>query len=107
MRPTIRHVRTLLSLPGACIETGCVYKTNPRLMGGDIMMIQLTQKEVDLIDDALKYENICVKKYATYAAQAQDPELKALFGQIQKKEEQHVNTLNQLKSGQVPNLQQQ
>lgn len=71
------------------------------------MMIQLTQKEMDLIDDALKYEHICVKKYANYAAQLQDPEQKALFGQIMQKEEQHINTLNQLRSGQVPNLQQQ
>lgn len=62
---------------------------------------------MDLIDDALKHEHICVKKYASYAAQAQDPELKALFGQILQKEQQHANTLNQLKSGQVPNLQQQ
>jgi len=60
--------------------------------------LQLTSKEQGLIKDALEHEQICAKKYASYAAQLQDQELKNLFTQLQQKEEQHINTLNQLKN---------
>jgi len=70
------------------------------------MQIQLSQKELDLINDALKHEDICAKKYSAYSNQLQDAELKGLFKQLQTREEQHINTLNQLKNGQMPNLQQ-
>lgn len=70
-------------------------------------MISLTQKERYLLEDQKNHEELCIKKYNNYAAQAQDPELKQLFESHAKQEEQHLNTINQILSGQVPNINQQ
>lgn len=66
-----------------------------------------TQKENMLLNDLKSHEQICIQKYQTYANQAQDPELKQLFTTYLGQEQQHLNTLNQISSGQVPNMQQQ
>ncbi|MGI6096524.1 MAG: spore coat protein [Dethiobacteria bacterium] len=71
------------------------------------MAIQLTQKERTLLQDQKKHEEICIQKYKNYANQAKDPELKQLFNSYAKQEQQHYDTLNQILSGQVPNMQQQ
>jgi len=59
-----------------------------------------------LLQDQKKHEELCVQKYQTYAQQAQDPQLKQLFNSLAQQEQQHLNTVNQLLSGQVPKLQQ-
>ena len=41
------------------------------------------------------------KKYQTYANQAQDPQLKQLFSSLAQKEQEHLNTINQILNGQV------
>ena len=71
------------------------------------MNITLTQKEKLLLEDQKKHEEICVQKYTSYANQAQDPQLKQLFNTYASQEEQHLNTINQMLGGQVPNLKQQ
>ncbi|HBX23022.1 MAG TPA: spore coat protein [Desulfotomaculum sp.] len=70
------------------------------------MAFNLSQKENMLLQDQKKHEELCVQKYQTYAQQAQDPQLKQLFNSLAQQEQQHLNTVNQLLSGQVPKLQQ-
>jgi spore coat protein CotF len=68
------------------------------------MAITFTQKERMLLEDLKSHEQLCISKYGTYANQAQDPELKQLFNTYAGEEQQHLNTLNQIASGQVPNV---
>jgi len=65
-------------------------------------MISFNQKETSLLQDAKKAEELCIKKYGSYANQAQDPQLKQLMSQFAQQEEQHLNSINQLLSGQLP-----
>lgn len=64
--------------------------------------MNLTQKENYLLQDLKKHEELCIKKYNTYAEQAQDQQLKQLFLGHAKQEQQHLNTINQIFSGSVP-----
>lgn len=73
--------------------------------GGDKM--QLTQKEITLLQDQKKSEELCIKKYTNYANQAQDQQLKQLFYTHAQQEQQHLDTINQILAGQVPNTNQQ
>ncbi|SFB13318.1 spore coat protein [Clostridium frigidicarnis] len=70
-------------------------------------MTTLTQKETMLLKDEKAQEDICVKKYTKYSNEAQDPALKQLFTSIRDHEQQHVNTLNSILNGEVPNMNQQ
>lgn len=74
--------------------------------GGDILAITLTTKERLLMQDQKEHEELCVQKYQNYANQAQDPLLKGLFSSLSQKEQEHLNSVNQILSGQVPNIQQ-
>lgn len=58
------------------------------------------------MQDQKANEELCIQKYQSYSNQAQDPQLKQLFSNINKKEQEHLNTVNQIISGQVPNMQQ-
>jgi spore coat protein CotF len=69
--------------------------------------MQLSQKERSLLEDQKSHEELCVKKYSNYATQAQDPQLKQLFQNLAQKEQEHLNSINQILGGQVPNIQQQ
>lgn len=69
-------------------------------------MIQLTQKERTLLEDQKKHEQICIEKYTNYANQTQSPQLKQLFQSYAAQEQNHYDTVNQILSGQVPNLNQ-
>lgn len=71
------------------------------------MTNNLSQKERMLLEDQKKHEEMCVEKYTKYANQAQDPQLKQLFNTYAQEEQQHLNTVNQILSGQVPNMNQQ
>lgn len=70
-------------------------------------MLQLSQKERGLLEDQKSHEELCVKKYNNYAGQAQDPQLKQIFKRHAQHEQEHLNSINQILSGQVPNVQQQ
>ena len=65
-------------------------------------MISLNQKETSLLQDLKKHEELCIKKYSGYAAQASDPQLKQLFTTLGQQEQQHLNSINQIMSGQLP-----
>lgn len=70
------------------------------------MKINLTTKERMLLQDLKNHEELCVQKYQNYSERAQDPQLKQLFSSLSQKEQQHLNSINQLLSGQLPNMQQ-
>src|SRR5690554_2610133 len=69
--------------------------------------IQLGQKERMLLEDPKSHEEICIRKYNNYAMQAEDPQSKQLFSSYAGQEQQHYDTLNQILSGQQPNVGQQ
>lgn len=71
------------------------------------MPITLSQKETMLLNDLKNHEVLCIEKYTAYAGQAQDPQLKQLCTDVASQEQQHLDTLNQIASGQVPNMAQQ
>ncbi|NLM38153.1 MAG: spore coat protein [Firmicutes bacterium] len=70
------------------------------------MNLNLTNKERLLLQDQKSHEEICVQKYNDYANMASDPQLKTLFTQNAQTEQDHLNTINQLLNGQIPNLNQ-
>lgn len=70
------------------------------------MNLTLSQKERLLLEDQKSHEEICIKKYNSYANQAQDPELTQMFRTFAMQEQQHLDTINQMLNGQVPNMQQ-
>jgi|SRR5690554_127145 len=71
------------------------------------MKINLTSKEKSLLKDQKSHEEICVQKYTYYANAASDPQLKALFNNHAQTEQEHLNTINQLLNGEIPDLNQQ
>ncbi len=71
------------------------------------MNIQLTQKERLLLEDQKGHEEMCIKKYTEYANQTQDPQLKQMFQKHAQQEQEHLDTINQILSGQVPSMQSQ
>lgn len=70
------------------------------------MNFNLTQKEKMLLQDQKKHEELCIQKYQNYAQQAQCQQLKQLFNTYAAQEQQHLNTINQLLNGQLPNVSQ-
>lgn len=69
--------------------------------------VNLSQKEKMLLEDQKSHEEICIEKYTNYANQAQDPELKQLLRTYAGEEQQHYDTINQILSGTIPNMNQQ
>lgn len=68
------------------------------------MTATLTQKETTLLQDLKSQEQLCVDKYAKYSADACDANLKSLFSKIEQKERQHLDTITQMLSGNVPQM---
>lgn len=68
------------------------------------MNITLTQKERLLLEDQKSHEQVCIKKYTNYSKLASDQQLKDIFNNHAKIEQEHLNSINQLLSGQIPTL---
>jgi len=73
-------------------------------MGGDILQIQLSQKERMLLEDGKKQEDLCVQKYQGYADQVQDEQLKNLLLEIAQEEQHHYDMIDQMLQGMEPNM---
>lgn len=71
------------------------------------MNITLTQKERMLLEDQKRHEQICIEKYTNYANQAQCNQLKQIFTANGNVEKEHLNSINELLSGKVPQMGQQ
>lgn len=68
------------------------------------MQINLSQKERMILEDGKHQEDICVKKYQSFANQAKDPQLKQLLNELASEEQHHYNIINELLQGNKPNL---
>lgn len=62
----------------------------------------LSEKEITTITDLQTQEKSCIEKYKRYSKEAKDPVLQALFSEIEKKEQEHYDTLSQVLTGSVP-----
>jgi len=71
------------------------------------MEFSLTQKERMLLEDQKKHEKICIDKYTNYSNQAKDPQLKQIFNANAQSEITHLNSINQLLTGSIPQMTQQ
>lgn len=67
-------------------------------------MLNLNAKERMLLQDEKGHEEVCIQKYQDYSNKACDSELKNLFAQLAQKEQEHLNSINQMFSGTVPNI---
>ena len=63
-----------------------------------------TQKESGLLTDLQKQEQTCIDKYNRYASQACDPTLKDLFTRFAQNEQTHLNTVNTMMGGSIPQI---
>lgn len=64
----------------------------------------LNQKETALLQDLKSHEQLCVDKYEKYFYYALDGQLKALFSKIGVTEQQHLDAINQILNGTVPQV---
>ncbi len=71
------------------------------------MNISLSQKERTLLEDQKSHEEACIVKYTNYANQAMDNQLRAIFNANLQAEQTHLDSINQLLSGNVPQMNQQ
>ena len=71
------------------------------------MTVNLTQKERMLLEDQKSHEQICIQKYSNYANQAQDVQLKQICKNNEQIERSHLDTINKLLSGNIPQMNQQ
>ena len=93
----VKTVKNHRFFPGRMAETAMGYP-----MVEVIKTMKLTQKESMLLQDLKTSEEICIEKYNESARKAEDQALADLFLTIKAKEEEHLNTINQLVSGKVP-----
>jgi spore coat protein CotF len=70
------------------------------------MQITLTQKERMLLEDQKSHEQLCIEKYSNYAKEAKDSQLKEICKNHEQIERSHLDTINQLLSGNVPQMNQ-
>ena len=70
----------------------------------EVINMNLNQKEMNLIKELKGQEQMCVDKYTKHSQCAVDPQLKGLFQMIADQEQQHLDTLTQLESGNVPQV---
>lgn len=68
------------------------------------MIINLTTKERLMLEDQKSHEQICIEKYTSYANLASDPQLKEIFNNHAKIEQEHLNSINSLLSGVIPSM---
>ena len=61
--------------------------------------MNLTQKEMTLLEDLKGQEQLCVEKYTKYMNEAHDPCLKNIFESIKTTEATHLSTLTKIMNG--------
>lgn len=64
----------------------------------------LTQKESGLLTDMKGQEELCVQKYNKYAELAKAEQLKALFTSMAQVEQNHLQTISSMMSGNTPTM---
>lgn len=66
--------------------------------------MNLTTKERLLLEDQKRHEELCIQKYADAEQATSCQELKNICSTIGQKEKEHLNSINQLLSGQIPSM---
>lgn len=66
--------------------------------------MQLTQKEQMYLKDAKHHEELCIAKYNHYTQAVSCQQLKQVLAWAGQQETNHLNTVNQLLQGQVPQM---
>lgn len=66
------------------------------------MNLMLSQKACAMLEEAKTCEQLCVHKYAKAAQEANCPQLSQLFSNLAQQENNHLNLINQMISGQMP-----
>jgi len=66
--------------------------------------MQLTQKEQIYLKDAKNHEELCIAKYNSYTQAVSCQQLKQVLAWAGQQENNHLNTINQLLQGQVPQM---
>ncbi|MBE6552421.1 MAG: spore coat protein [Ruminococcaceae bacterium] len=64
----------------------------------------LSQKETTYLQDLKKEEQDCIEKYTRYASLAKDQKLKDLFNEIGAAEKTHLDTINCILNGNIPDM---
>ncbi|MCC3869247.1 spore coat protein [Terrisporobacter mayombei] len=67
-------------------------------------MVNLTSKERFLLEGEKYQQQLVIDKYNDYALQAQDNSLKGLFSNLVKIEEKHLNMIDEMLQGKVPQM---
>lgn len=65
-----------------------------------------TQKEMSLLQDEKSHEELSLDKYTKYANQACAQEAKELFSSIKQNQQRHLDTINQIIGGNIPQVNQ-
>ena len=64
----------------------------------------LTQKETDLLKDMKGQEELCIQKYNKYSEMAKAEALKKLFKSMAQVEQNHLQTITAMMSGNIPTM---
>ena len=67
-------------------------------------MVNLTSKEKSLLEGEKYQQQLAIDKYNDYAIQSQDNTLKALFSNLVKIEEKHLDMIEKMLQGEIPNI---
>lgn len=67
-------------------------------------MVNLTNKEVSLLEGEKYQQQLAIDKYSNFAIQAEDPILKNVFSNFTKIEEEHLYILNEVLKGKIPKI---
>ncbi len=60
-----------------------------------------------LLEDQKSHEQLCIEKYTNYGSQAKDTQLKQICKANELVERSHLDSINQLLSGKIPEMNQQ
>lgn len=72
-----------------------------------VIIMQLTQKETELLKDLKTQEQLCAEKYERSAKAAHDRQLSELFTELAQVERNHYNMLCSVEQGNVPQINEQ
>ncbi len=66
--------------------------------------MNLTTKETELLKDLKSQEQLCIDQYTKYSSEAKSQTLSKLFNSLADTEREHLQTLNDIMSGNVPTV---
>ena len=67
-------------------------------------MVNLTNKERFLLEGEKYQQQLAIDKYNNFSLQAADPILKTIFSNLSEIEENHLNIVNEMLQGRIPQI---